>query len=72
MSAWNLAFPAFISPTGYGICVKILIMNPTGIFQRATKRARILLKDNLQSGAAVVSTITSYFYLVLRSIFAFS
>ena len=56
----------------YGICVRILIVNPTGIFQRATKRARILLKDNLQSGAAVVSTITSHFYLVLRSIFAFS
>ena len=45
-------------------------MNPTGIFERATKRARILLKDNIQSGAAVVSTITSYFYLVLRPIFS--
>ena len=30
-----------------------------GIFQRAAQRARILLTDNIQSGAAVVSTITS-------------
>ena len=30
-----------------------------GISQRATQRARILLTDNIQSGAAVVSTITS-------------
>ena len=27
MSAWNLAFPAFMSPTGYGISVKTFIMN---------------------------------------------
>ena len=30
-----------------------------GIFQRATQPARILLTDNIQSGSAVVSTITS-------------
>ena len=28
--------------------------------QRATQRARMLLTDNIQSGAAVVSTITSF------------
>ena len=27
ISAWNLAFPAFTSPTGCGIFVKIFIMN---------------------------------------------
>ena len=45
----------------YGICLKIFIINRTGIFQRATQRARILLTDNIQGGggAAVVSTITS-------------
>ena len=37
--------------------MKILIMNR--IFQRATQRPRILLTDNIQSGAAGVSTITS-------------
>ena len=41
-----------------------------GIFQRATQRARILLTDNIQSGAAVVSTITSlYIYHQFMLIF---
>ena len=46
--------------------------------QRATQRARILLTDNIQSGAAVVSTITSYtcnddnFVKGLPAVFSFS
>ena len=44
----------------YVICMKIFIMNRTGIFQKATQRARILLADNInRAGAAVVSTTTS-------------
>ena len=39
-----------------------------GIFQRATQRARILLTDNIQSGAPVVSTITQYKGRICRSL----
>ena len=40
--------------------MKIFIMNRTGIFQKATQRARILLADNInRAEAAVVSTTTS-------------
>ena len=61
----------YLSHLLYGICVKIFIVNR--IFQRATPRARILLTDNIVTiyitGAAVVSTITSLFYITyIRSI----
>ena len=52
----NLAFPVFISPIVWNMCEQTLWI---GIFQRATQPARILLTDNIQSGSAVVSTITS-------------
>ena len=42
----------YLSHLFYGICVKIFIMNQTGIFQRATQQARILLADNKQSGGS--------------------
>ena len=48
----------YLSHLLYGICVKIFILW-IGIFQRATQRARILLTNNIQNGASVVSTITS-------------
>ena len=44
----------YLSHPLYGICVKIFIMN-----RYTTQRARILLTDNIKSGAAVVSTVTS-------------
>ena len=61
-STWNLELELcmerfLLSHVFYGICLKIFIINRTGIFQRATQRARILLTDNVLS--AVVSTITS-------------
>ena len=57
----NFAFPVFISPI-HGIEYEWKSSLWIRIFQRATQRGRILLTDNIQSGAAVVSTITRSSY----------
>ena len=59
-------FPVVISPIVWNMCEHSLWI---GIFQRATQGARILLTDNIQSGAAVASTVTSVynnFKLILK------
>ena len=64
-SAWNLELELsmerflYLSHPLYGICLKIFIMNRTGIFQRATQRARILFTDNIQSGGRCSVTVVS-------------
>ena len=53
------------------MCENLDYESEGGKFQRATKRARILLKDNIQSGAAVVSFSFFDFIFIFRFYFLF-
>ena len=50
----------------YGICVNIHYES-VYFKELYTQGARILLTDNIQSGAAVASTITSYTIILINS-----
>ena len=60
------SFPAVISPIQYGICVNIHYES-VYFKELYTQGARILLTYNIQSGAAVASTITIYTIILINS-----
>ena len=55
---WNLAFPEYISPQLYGICVNTLIMKSV-YFRELHNEQEYYCPTIYRAGAAMVSTITS-------------
>ena len=68
---WSSFSSASFSKLPWNMCENLDYESEGGKFQRATKRARILLKDNIQSGAAVVSFSFFDFIFIFRFYFLF-